>query len=86
MTMKITGRREELVTITRMIGKALVDEMNDVNTGPPIGFMLMLYDFGPAGFTSYISNGQRADVIKLLREQADRMEAGLDNTKDGLPA
>lgn len=74
-------RRKELEIITRMIGDQIIKEMNDASSGPPIGFMLMLFDFGPNGFSSYISNARRADVIKLLREQADRMEAGTDATK-----
>lgn len=74
-------RRQELELITRMIGDQIVAEMNDANSGPPVGFMLMLFDFGPNGFSSYISNARRADMVKLLREQADRMEAGTDATK-----
>lgn len=74
-------RRQELELITRMIGDQIVAEMNDANSGPPVGFMLMLFDFGPNGFSSYISNARRADMVRLLREQADRMEAGTDATK-----
>jgi hypothetical protein len=74
-------RRQELELITRIIGDQIVAEMNDANSGPPVGFMLMLFDFGPNGFSSYISNARRADMVKLLREQADRMEAGTDATK-----
>jgi hypothetical protein len=74
-------RRQELVAITRMIGGQIAKEMNDANTGPPIGFMLMMFDFGPDGFSSYISNARRADMVKALREQADRLEAGTDDTK-----
>ncbi len=73
-------RRKELELITRMIGEQIIAEMNDANSGAPIGFMLMLFDFGPDGFSSYISNARRADMIKALREQADRMEAGTDAT------
>lgn len=77
----MTKRRRELESIVRLIADEMVAEMNNANTGPPIGFMLMLFDFGPGGFSAYVSNAARADMVRLLREQADRMEAGTDATK-----
>ena len=41
---------------------------------PGWGFCLMLFSWGPGGLMTYISNGQREDVIKALRELCDRME------------
>lgn len=42
-----------------------------------LGFAVLVFEFegGPAG---YISNAQRAEMIKALREQADVLEAHLD--------
>lgn len=75
-----TREQRALETLTRTIGKAITAEMNDLSSGPPLGFFLMVFDFGKDGFCSYISNAQRADMIKVLREQADRLEAGTADT------
>jgi hypothetical protein len=39
-----------------------------------IGFALLLFDFGPGGTMSYISNGNREDMMAALRELLDNME------------
>lgn len=43
-----------------------------------VGFVLLVFPFGDKeGRCNYISNGaDRKDIIKLLREQADRFERG----------
>ncbi len=73
-------RLAELNAITRMMGKALAEEMADKSSGPPIGFALFCFDFGPDGFLSYVSNASREDVTRMLREHLERMEAGTDDT------
>lgn len=42
----------------------------------PVGFVLLVFPFGEKeGRCNYISNGaDRADIIKLLREQANRFD------------
>ena len=42
---------------------------------PGVGFCLILFNFGPDGFSTYISNGQRADMIEALREMITKLEA-----------
>lgn len=68
--------QRELEKICRQMGMAIAEEMNDASSGPPLGFMLMVFDFGPGGekFNAYFSNAQREDMIKVLREQADHLE------------
>lgn len=39
-------------------------------------FALMVFDVGDKGHASYITNARREDMIKALREQADRLEHG----------
>jgi hypothetical protein len=56
------------------MGRAIAEEMNDATTGPPMGFALLCFDFGEGGFSAYFSNAQRPDMIKHLRETADRLE------------
>lgn len=64
----------------RMIAKEIQAEMDDARSGPPIGFCILLFDFGPGGFCAHATNGNRGDVAKLLREHADRMDAGIAST------
>ena len=58
---------KELEAEIRQMGK-LVDKA--LNPGPEkrIGFTLLLFNFGEGGYTTYISNGNRDDVIKSLKE------------------
>ncbi len=47
--------------------------------GGKIGFALLLFEFGPGDdeWSTYMSNAQRGDMVKALRECADNIEAGL---------
>jgi hypothetical protein len=45
---------------------------------PGYGFALLVFSFGEGGYLTHVSNAQRADLVKTLRECADTMEAGLD--------
>lgn len=42
------------------------------------GFAVLVFSFGPGGATTYVSNADRADMIRALRECADRLEARKD--------
>lgn len=39
-----------------------------------VGFAIMLYDFGDDGALAYASNGNRQDMIKLLKETLDKLQ------------
>ena len=39
-----------------------------------LGFVLFVFPFFDSGISNYISNGQRDDIIKLLRETLERFE------------
>jgi hypothetical protein len=41
---------------------------------PGSGFALFLFDFGEEGSTAYVSNGEREDVIRLVREWLEHVE------------
>lgn len=44
-----------------------------------IGFFLCIFQFGDTtGRANYISTGQRQDMVKMLRETADRLEKRQD--------
>jgi len=41
-----------------------------------IGFTLLTFNYGEAGLCNYLSSANREDMIKGLRETADRLEGG----------
>lgn len=43
-----------------------------------LGFALITFEFGGPCMTNYISNGQRADMIKALEETVSRIKAKED--------
>lgn len=57
----------------RMMGKG-------ISKGLPEGwgFALIVFPFFDPGISNYISNGTREDMIKALRETADRLEKRQD--------
>lgn len=68
--------RQQMIEIARAIDHAF----NGTLKGParPTGFVLLVFPFGEKeGRCNYISNGaDHADIIKLLREQANRFHTG----------
>ena len=62
------------------IAKVLDEVLNGDKKGAdrPNGFVLLVFPFGEKnGRCNYISNGaDRVDIIKLLREQANRFDTG----------
>lgn len=56
----------------RLLGN-LLQEAN-----PGLCFVLLVAPFEEYGMANYISNGQRSDIIKFMRETADRLERGKD--------
>jgi len=45
---------------------------------PGLGFALIVFEFHKPGISNYISNAERADMIKALRETADRLSGAQD--------
>lgn len=74
---------KELEAEIRSMGK-LVDKA--LNPGPEklIGFTLLLFNFGEGGYTTYISNGNREDVIKSLKEFLFYVETERDVPPHGI--
>jgi hypothetical protein len=46
---------------------------------PGYGFALLMFSFGEDGFLTHVSNANRADLVKLLRECADVLSRGADS-------
>ena len=62
--------------LMKMLGYAIEHTLED-NFGK-MGFALLVFDFGAPGTGNYISNANREDMIKSLRETADRLEKNQD--------
>lgn len=67
----------ELRATMNDIGQVL-QEVFDKQTERQMGFMLMVFDLGHGGTTSYISNCDRSDVVTLLAEFVEKQDADID--------
>ena len=56
----------------------LLQGVFDKQTERRMGFMLMVFDLGHGGTTSYISNCERGDVVNLLAEFVEKQDANVD--------
>lgn len=65
---------EELEHKARDLGRRISAALGNEPGVPRIGFTLVLFDFGPGGFMSYMANGDRAGVIRMLRELLEKLE------------
>lgn len=69
----------------------LKDKMNDLakvievelahTYNTHMGFCLLIFPFHQPGISHYLANADRTDMIKALRETADRLERGEDNPR-----
>ena len=71
------AHREQMNAVARTLDQVF----NGDRRGPArqTGFVLLVFPFGEAknGRCNYISNGaDRSDIVKLLREQANRFDTG----------
>lgn len=55
----------------RNMGDALIEALPE-----GVGFALLVFATNEPGLCNYISNAKREDMIKALRETADRLEQG----------
>jgi hypothetical protein len=63
--------RPETERLCREVGEILANRV----CPPGVGFALLLFTFEP-GWTTYCANAQREDMIRELRDLADRLERG----------
>lgn len=57
----------------RYLGKQLKESLPD-----KYGYCLLVFPFYNSGMANYVSTANRADMIKCLREAADRLERKQD--------
>lgn len=61
----LSKAEESCHSLAGVIGEAIPDGK---------GYMLMLFDFGDDGEVAYMSNANREDMVKILRQHADYLE------------
>jgi len=62
------------------VGREIAVRIDNATGGAKrVGYVLLMTEFGEGGWTSYISNCQRADMNKLLREFLKHSEEGGQN-------
>jgi hypothetical protein len=61
---------EEILELMRQIGRAVRDALPE-----GYGFALLMFEFREGGSMHYMSNGTRPEMVKALRETADKVEA-----------
>jgi hypothetical protein len=59
----------EMVNEVRELGQIIGDSLP-----PGVGFMLVLFNAGEQGWSTYCANGRRADMAPFLRELAGQLE------------
>lgn len=64
--------RMKLQAITRALGEWLDRKAGLKEKG--VGFTLLLWDVGEKGAITYCSNGNRADMMKAMRELLGKLE------------
>lgn len=65
---------EPIREVTVAIGRSIQQAINQGKEAGRWGFFLAVYRHGDEGRFNYVSNSQRNDVVKLLREMAEKFE------------
>ena len=63
----------ELEARAREVGRALAKE---IPASQGYGFALIVFNLGPGGHSTYVSNSQRQDMIAALKEMLAHLETG----------
>jgi hypothetical protein len=58
------------------VGMSLFGDLIQEALPKEFAFVLLVAPFGEHGMANYIANAHREDMIKFLRETADRLEKG----------
>lgn len=64
---------EDLRDVMKGIG-TLISDAIERHADRPMGFVLLTFDFGEGGRTSYISNVVREDVIEAMKKFIERQD------------
>lgn len=82
----MTTPREQLEQRAQAVGRAIDGAVNQNRQAGRIGFALFVFDFGDAGNLSYVSNAERPDMVKAVKEWLARQQAGIfTDPPEGVP-
>jgi hypothetical protein len=65
-----------LETVAQRVGGLIGGAIDSGDSGAL--FALLMFTPGEEGWMTWVSNAERPDMVKALREMADKLEAGLD--------
>lgn len=71
-------KQQEIEEFLRYLASAIECSIGLKFNKEEIGFALLLFEFNNPDIGNYISNANRKDMIKSLRETADRLEKNQD--------
>lgn len=69
---------DDIFNVMQGLGRTLGEIINE-KADHPMCFVLMVFDIGEGGRTSYISNGRREDIIEALKEFIARQDDADNN-------
>lgn len=64
---------------TEILLQEIAKSLDTILSG--MGFTLLVFPFNNPGISNYVSNSNRSDMIKVLRETANRLEKNQDIPK-----
>lgn len=70
----------EIEMLARSVGHKIGHAIESSVGKGKVGFCLMMFTFGEGGWSTYLSNADPEDMIKALRELADKREQQLKDT------
>lgn len=77
MSQSEIDRQKDIETTLSVLAAGL-DEVVKSEFGAGMGFALLVFDYGQPSIGHYVSSAKREDMIKALRETADRIEKRQD--------
>ena len=75
--MKNSGSREDLEKLEQT-AQGIAQIVGPMFDRAGAAFALIGFEFGPGGWATWVSNAQRPDMIRALREMATVLERGGD--------
>ena len=73
--MRLRGNGMDQAKYLQKIGGAIELAFNDPDKAPTVGFFLIVFEFNRPGISHYVSNGERASCIEVMKELIERWEA-----------
>ena len=73
-------RLQELAALEDL-AQMIAQRVGPAFDGSGAGFAVLGFEFGSGGWSTYVSNARREDMIRALREMADHLEQSKDTPR-----